>query len=324
MRRLVALGLLAVGMLPASAQAVPACPGPPLQTRVLASGQGTLESAIVDAKGRLIYTNGSTIFRLDAPGAQPKAIASVSSPGGIVMRPDGTLIVGQGDSFQNGLQGDYTHPASLLTLDPDTGATKVYATGLAMANGVALGPDGTIYGTNDSGQDVDRVLRSGQTQAGWAKVLSGNGAVVDATGRYLYVAQTFQPPAIQRIDLGDPSKITTYANSLDPTDLIAGLDGMTRDSAGRLYVAANGGGQVWRVDPSAGGATGTPCLLLGGLARFPDGPSMVVQGRDIEDGDSPFPATNLYVVTFGGDVIELRDAVPSASDANMCSCAGRT
>ena len=44
--------------------------------------------------------------------------------------------------------------------------------------------------------------------------------------------------------------------------------------------------------------------MLRGLAGFPDGPSAVALGAR----KGPFPATNLYVVTFDGRLIEIRNA----------------
>ena len=123
-------------------------------------------------------------------------------------------------------------------------------------------------------------------------------------GRWLYVNQTFQPAAVKRVDILHPDQVTTYVAPSDPIDLKAGLDGMTRDARDDLFLAANGAGQIWKATP---GPPPRLCLLVGGLAPFPSGPSAVAIGL----GHSPFPARNLYVVTFGGDVIEVPGVVPA-------------
>jgi sugar lactone lactonase YvrE len=302
----VRLGVAALGSAlalaaPPAAVAAPDCPGGPPVTHTLLSGQGLLESVIVDRQGRLVFSNPDGLVRLDAPGSPPKLLTPIDSPGGLALDSDGTLFAGYGDSISNGLVGDMTGPSGLLRIDTDTGAASLYATGLSMANGVARAPDGSIYASNDLGANIDRIV-DGQTERGWAHVQSGNGLAVDSTGRYLYVAQTFQPAAIQRVSLADPSQVTTYV-AADPADAGAGLDGLVRDAADTLFAAANGAGQIWRI-------AGNPpqiCVLLRGLPPFPDGPSAVAVGR----GDGPFPAQNLYVVSFGGSVIEVEDvAVP--------------
>ena len=251
---------------------------------------------IVDRQGRLFFTNEESVLRLDRRGAQPKVLAMVSEPGGLAFDVDGSLIVGFGNTASNGSVGDQTGPSGLLRVDPDSGAQSVYATGLSMANGLDRGPDGSFYASNDFGANIDRV-RGGVTERGWARVESGNGLVVDSSGRYLYVAQTFRPAAIQRVDLADPTRVTEYIRA-EPADMAAGLDGMTRDARDRLLVTANGAGEVWRIDTKP-----SICVLLDGLPGFPDGPSAVAVGSH----EGAFPAENAYVVTFDGKLIELVD-----------------
>jgi len=284
-----------------AALAAPDCPQP-TTSRVLLSDQGTLESVIVDRRGRLFFTTDGFLMRLDRPGAQPRVVTTVQNPGGLAIDEHGDVIVGFGNSAGNGAVGDVTGPSGLLRVDPDTGASQVYATGLSMANGVVRAPDGAYYATNDLGSNVDRVV-NGVTQRGWAHVDSGNGEAIDSTGRWLYVAQTFRPAAIARVDLMNPANVSTYVLA-DPPDWPAGPDGMTIDAADRLFVAANGAGQIWRVD-------GTPpriCVVLRGLPGFPDGPSAVAVGAR----RGPFPPTNLYVVTFDGHLIEIANAAIAA------------
>ena len=76
----------------------------------------------------------------------------------------------------------------------------------------------------------------------------------------------------------------------DMAAMLSFLDGLDIDDAGRLYVAANGAGQVWRVDPD-----GRICAIARGLGS----PSAVAVGG----AGTAFP--DLYAVTFGGDVIAI-------------------
>src|SRR2546430_10276137 len=107
------------GPLAASAAAVPDCPGNQ-PTRVVLSGQGTLESVISDAAGRLYYTDVSakTLMRLDFPGAAPQPLVTgIDSPGGLAFLPDGTLIVGYGDAAEKGATGASNPQAGLLRVN---------------------------------------------------------------------------------------------------------------------------------------------------------------------------------------------------------------
>lgn len=280
---------------PASAAAVTDCEAVP-ETNVLYQGDGVLESIGVDARGRLFFSDSTagTLMMLKRPGAEPATILEdIKGPGGIVFRRDGKLVMGQGNGLVDGAIGNLTPRARLVVVDPASGETRTLAEGLQMANGIARGPGQTIFASVDLGSGIDRI-RGGEVEVDWATPLSPNGLVVDSTRQFLFVAQTFTLAAIQKIPLDDPAAATTYY-SAGPTDVAAGFDGLTRDGSDRLYVAANGAGQVWRIDGPA-----AACSLLNRDA-FPDGPSDLAFGRP----RGAFPAANLYVTTFGGELIEL-------------------
>lgn len=284
-----------LGLVTAPATAAPDCSkGQTAFTPVL-SGQGVLESVIVDDGGRLFYTDTSlkALMRLDFPGAAPALVAGgIDAPGGLAIDGDGTILVGQGDGFVPGTLGNVSPAARLLRVHPDTGATSEFARGLRMANGVVRAADGTVYASSDVGVALDRVSADGTVVTNdWAQVISANGLAIDSTGRWLFAAQTFQPAAIQRVEIADPANVTTYA-AAGVTDWAAGPDGMDIDPSDRLVVAANGAGQVWRV-----GTDRRICVLARGLLF----PSAVAYGR----GTSGFSAGRLFVVTFSGVVAEV-------------------
>ena len=293
-RRVALLALAVLPLLAPPAAAAPDCPGGPFAMRKLATGQGTLESVIVHPNGRLYFTNESSLLRLDSPTGAPAVHTEAEEPGGLALLPFGGIIMGVGNSIANGTVGDQTGPSGLIRINPNSGSSRPYASGLSMGNGVDRGPDGSFYASNDFGSNIDRI-RSGETERGWAKVRSGNGLQVDSTGKWLYVAQTFEPAAIQRVEIANPQNVTPFAVA-PPEDSAAGFDGMDRDAADNLYVAANGAGSIWKVTPDA-----KMCVLLRGLPGFPDGPSAVAVGAH----GTAFPPQNLYVVAFNGDLIEI-------------------
>lgn len=294
-----ALVAASLALAPAAAEAAPDCEQMPRQ-RVLVSGLGTLESIAVDAKGRIYFTdagNGRLMF-LPRRHAKPRIVAEgIEAPGGLAFLPDGSLLVGFGDAIVTGASGAIDPQAGLLRYDPKTGETKPYVEGTTMSNGVVRGPDGAIYASNDVGLGIDRIV-DGVVERGWATILSSNGLVIDSTGRYLFAAQTFQPAAIARIELANPSNVETwFAAGL--ADLAAGPDGLARDAADNLYVAANSGGQVWKV-ANDGGSAGDVCSLA---TLAPLGPSALTFGR----GKQHFKRRHLYVTTFQGELIQLKN-----------------
>jgi gluconolactonase len=270
----------------------------------VATGQGRLESIASDRHGRLFYTDltENRLLRLDAPGAQPKVIATeMMRPGGLVFDRDGVLVAG----FSGGAFSGVPHNAGagLFIVDPETGAKTVFARGFDQANGLVRGPDGAFYTSNDIGGGIVRVARDG-TWAPWAGSPSPNGLVSNAGQTYLYAAQTFQPAEVTRFAFADPSSPTTFY-AAPAEDSTAGPDGLTRDGRDRLYVAANGAGQIWRVAADGSEA----CVLIRGLTL----PSNLAFGG----GARGFRASSLYVVTFSGELVELKnatDAPPAPSD----------
>ncbi len=146
-----------------AALAVPLCDPPPV-VRVLRTGLGVLESAIVDKRGRLFFTSQTwdglvgALLRMDHPDAEPDMVADgILSPGGLAFDDRGTLIVGFGDSLWGGLVGNVAGLAGLLLVDPETGSRETRITGLAMANGIACATDGSILASNDFGTHIDCV-----------------------------------------------------------------------------------------------------------------------------------------------------------------------
>jgi len=287
------LALLALGFAAPPALAVPDCGRMP-EPRLLLSGQGELESVVTDRRGRLYFDDitGQRILKLGRRGAKPRTLVpDVPGPGGLIFGQGGRLFAGFNAAEENGATA---REAGLLRINKRTGANSIYAQGMEGANGVALGPDNEIYTSNDFSTHIAKVVH-GEADVEWGQVLtSPNGLVVDPSGTYLYAAQTFQPAAVARIPLATGGTATNWF-SAPPADISAGLDGLTRDGRGRLYVAANGAGQVWRI-----GRDKQACVLWKGS---PLGPSMVAFGH----GSNParFGRRNLYIVNFQGDLIEL-------------------
>jgi gluconolactonase len=293
-RRALLAAVLAALVVPAQAHALADC-SPLPQKRTILTGQGQLESIISDARGRIFYTdimNSGRLFRLDAPGAEPKQLVQgINGTGGLAWDLDGSLVLGFNGGTQNSIS-DGTG-GGLLHVNPETGAQSPLATGMGMANGIVRGPDGEFYASNDFGHGIDRV-KSGVVEDDWSKVMTPNGLVVDTAGRYLYAAQTFKPASVARIDLSDPAKEEPYYEA-GPGDMQGGPDGMTRDDRDRLFVAVNASGEVWRIDTDR-----TACRVATGIMNA----SAVNWG-----GGAPgFPARNLYVVGFSGVLVELADA----------------
>lgn len=311
LRRIAALLALIALVLPVSgtAGAGPVthdpCPGAH-PTRQFVTGKGVLENLLFDGKGNLYVTGDDQLRRYDAAGNETVLIEGVHL-GGLAIGPDRALYLGIGNDIAESVRRTGSSAIWRVTRTNPLKYT-VYAEGFDMANGMWFDRAGNLYVSNDFGPGPVKIPRRNPSAwTVWGGQHGANGIVVDPTGRYLDAALTFdQASRIVRIPLKDPSRartiaaLSTGALTLEPgvhappyvggPVMPQGLDDMTRDAKGNLYVAANGpAGALLKVDPK----TGTACVLADGL----DLPSSVRFARAFG------PDTGkLYVTQFGGAI----------------------
>jgi len=280
---------------PPPALAADACAGWTMRT--IFSGLGVVEYLLPDGAGGLLISSGSRndIERLGRDGSQSVYLAGINAPGAMVRR-GGQLYITTGDAAASGATN--TADGTVLRVDLATKAVTTYSSGLVMPNGMTFSAAGDAYITRDIGtsSQVVKVPHAdpGHPQTMWANQGDTNGARVDPSQTWLYVSTTFNQPAdVYRIRLSDPGTIQTVASLASVGNALPkGLDDMTADAAGNLYIAANGSGELLRLDPVSGAA----CVVGSGLQN----PSAV------EFGAGPgWPADHLFVSGFDGTIREL-------------------
>ena len=280
--------------------ASPACS--PWAMRTVVSGLSVLEDLLPDGGGGMLLSSSShnSIERVSPDGTVTTVLAGVNAPGAQQLRGH-VVYFATGDATASGAMG--TADGTVDTLDLVTGRHATYATGLVMPNGMAFDGAGNAYVTRDV--DAPAGAHTGITripatdpahpQLDWAALEDTNGIAVDPGGRHLYADQTFTPDSsVFRIDLANPGTITKVASlqGAGGSPVPQGLDDMTIDGDGILYVAANSGGQIIRLDPRSAEA----CVIASGLMT----PSSLKFGRG-----AGWPQDHLFVVGFDGSLREL-------------------
>lgn len=273
-----------------------------------------------DVLENLLFADGSlwisdstagAIRRFDPAGAEMTGLPGVSSPGGLALGPDGLIYAGEGNAAAQAILR--TGAARVIRFDAasPSATEQVYASGFNMPNGMTFGPNDDLFVSNDFDVGLVRIPRSDPSSwSVFADVWGTNGLVVDPAGTNLYAAITFdQRSPIERIPLANPASHETAVQlsfgvaSLQPavhTDPdasaplagVKGLDDMTRDADGVLYVVANGTGELIRVDPS----TGAACLIASGL-RNPS--SVRIAPPEFAAGEA---TTTFFVTEFSGAI----------------------
>lgn len=289
--RLLAAAALAGSALLASPTSAGVSPCQPWRVTDLATGLGVLENLLPTTKE--IYFSGGGIKRFTR-GAAPTLFAAADNPGGIRVR-NGALWFVTGDGSKSGLFG--TADGTIQRVDLRTRKQTTVATGIVMPNGFTFLPDGSmltsrdVVGLNPTG--ITHVTAKGKVAPHWGTQGDSNGLAVDQTGRYLYSDETFTLPAnVYRTEIAHPANRVLVASLGGAAIPPKGLDDLMMSSSGILYVAANSGGQVIRVDPKTGGS----CVVADGLTTI----SSVRQGAG-----GAFPADRLYATTFTGRIAEI-------------------
>jgi len=293
---------------PPTAAATP-CDG--WTTTTVASGLGRLENLEPDGEGGMFVSDiqGNAIKRVTRDGTTT-TLASVPSPGGLRVR-DNVLYANSGNSAASGVTG--TADGTLERFDLGTGKRTTWATGLIMPNGLVRDAQGNAYASRDLGSDgkITKIPAADPVHpiGDWANIADTNGLAIDPTGQWLYASTTFNAPAsVYRIKLSDPTVIQEIAQlSSVGSPVPKGLDDLTIDAAGILYITANASGEVFRLDPK----TGAACVLASGFLNT----------SAVKFGSGPgWPDNHLFVSSWDGKVTELSPPAPAAGYTPTAEC----
>lgn len=289
----------------AAAQTVDPCEG--AVVREVATGLGSLENLEPDGTGGMLVSASSrdAIERVFPDGTTETVVADVTAPGGLRVREGGAALwFNTGDAAASGALG--TADGTLERFAFATGTRTLITDGLVMPNGLVFDAADNAYVSRDIGLDasVTRIPAAdrGAPEFGWAAIADSNGMAIDPTGTFLYVSSTFNAPAsLFRVTLADPSEVEEIFQFVTVGTIPAkGLDDLTIDADGVLYLTANGSGELFRYDP----ATNEACVLTDALMN----PSAVKFGAG--PGWSP---DALYVTGFDGRLVEVTLPVPPSS-----------
>ena len=213
---------------------------------LVASGFRFTEGPAVDAAGNLYFSDvpNSRIHKLDADGAVSVFVENSHSTNGLMFGPDGRLY-----GCQNGKQ-------RIVAYDRD-GKAATIAEGVE-SNDLVVNGAGGIYFTDPNRRRVWYVSPEGEKRVVDEGIERPNGiilwpdqgtlVVADTLGQFLW---TFRVEADGSLKYREPY----YAVRLTAGREGSGADGLSVDSAGRLYAATYAGLQVW--DP-----TGRSCGVI--------------------------------------------------------------
>jgi len=246
-------------------------PAAPAGAQPILSGLPAPDDLAFDAQGRLLFSDiqAGTVSRRESDGSVKTLARGIRNPEGIVVRPDGTLLVAEQLLNRGDVVDPQTHTVATWRVFPNrTGRDGIDGLGQDRAsNDVVLpdSPNGVVWRLSS---DASRVIQIGQ---GMVRPV---GADVDVHGN-VFVAD--EGGAIWKI-AGSPPTQVRVATLRIPDDVLVDRDGA-------LIVNTLGDGMVHLV-----AANGSVTSLLSGL-RNPQG--IAVDG-----------AGNLFVTEFDAGRID--------------------
>jgi len=271
----------------------------PARAEVIVEGKfHGAEGIAFNGEGRLFVTADDALWEITRDGAV-RRIADLQSSVGLAPIGERDLIVadfGPTNAITHGPNTD----GLVLRITPE-GKKSVLATGIADPNFVLLRKDGSLLVSDDFTRDIWEVnSKTGKVTLFSNAIAQPNGMALSEDGRSLFVAQIFRnfrkdvrpiecDNRVWRLPLrkGRPDGVPSV---LFQTSGVGCNDGLAMDSKGRLYVAANREGRIWRVDPKDGSA-----LLIAEQSA-----------ASIAFGEGKFDRTSIYVTELrGGRILKI-------------------
>ena len=241
-----------------AAPAQEARPGPeqisfPVQARVLVEGAfQRCEGIAFNGEGDLYVAGNGALWRVSTEG-EVTQIAELYSNLGLAPIGSRDILMadfGPTNRFNHGPNTD----GIVWRITPEGDKTRVVDGGLGDPNALWVRSDGNFLISDDATDEVFIADMEGRVGLLTDAVGHPNGIAMSADGSTLYVAQIFKSlrpmlpdGRLWAVPLGDDLQAGPAELIVDLGDSAAN-DGIALDEMGRIYVAANGAGQIWRVD----------------------------------------------------------------------------
>ena len=217
------------------------------------------EGIAFTGEGKLFVAGNSALWHVDTNGVTTR-VAELYSNLGLAGIGDRDILMadfGPTNRFDTGPNAD----GIVWRITPDGEKTRLLDGGIGDPNFVLVLDDGSFLVTDDATDEILLVRSDGRARLFTDAVGHPNGIALSPDGKVLYVAQIFESlrPLVMSgklwaLPLSDGDLAGPPALLADLGD-DAGNDGLAVDELGRVYVAANAHGKIWRVDPVTGEAT---------------------------------------------------------------------
>jgi sugar lactone lactonase YvrE len=264
------------------------------------------EGIAFNGEGDLFVTANRALWKVSTDGSAEK-VADLFTNLGIAAIGDRDILVadfGPTNAFRNQKNND----GIIWRITPEGEKTEVVK-GIGDPNFILVREDGSFLVSDDATNEIFLADLDGNLELFCTAVNHPNGLAFSLDGSSLYVAQIFlniRPVVpdnrVWEIELED-GKPKRAARLLTRTGPRAANDGLVVDKLGRIYIAANGEGKIWRYDPSNDG------IVL--IAENVYGAGSLAFGEGEFDRQSLY-LTTTYAAGRGGKVYRIPVGVEGA------------
>jgi sugar lactone lactonase YvrE len=245
------------------------------------------EGIAFNGEGRLFVAGDRALWEVDENGSVSRLVGLYSNLGLAPIGDRDLLMADFGPN--NAFDGNPVRDGIVWRITPEGDTTRVVDGGIGDPNFVLVLPDGSFLVSDDATDEIFRAWPDGSVEIFSRAIPHPNGMALSGDGNTLYVAQSFRQirpyvlddrlwavPLADGVPAGEPEVVARLGEQ-------ALNDGLALDSQGRVYVALNVQGTIWRFDP----AKGETVLVAEGLP----GAGSLAFGR------GSFDAHSLYVTS---------------------------
>ena len=265
------------------------------------------EGIAFNGEGRLFVSCNQGVWEVRTDGSAVR-LADLDSHLGLAGYGARDLLVadfGPTNAFRHGRNTD-----GVVWLVTPEGEKTPHATGIGDPNFIVVRRDRSYLVSDDALSDIYVVTPDGEVDLYATAVNHPNGLVLTEDESLLYVAQIFtniRPVVMDnaiwamRLEEGRPARDARLVVRADPEGAV---DGLAMDDGGRIYIAANRAGRIWRYDP------GTEEMLL--IAEGMPGVASLAFGEGEFDHESIY-ATTTFSFGRGGKLWRIPVGVTGAA-----------
>lgn len=214
------------------------------------------EGIAFNGEGRLFVAGDRALWEVDTGGSVTRLVQLYSNLG---LAPIGERDILMADfGPNNAFDGNPVRDGIVWRITPEGDTTRVVNGGIGDPNFILVLPDRSFLVSDDATDEIFRADLDGTVEIFSRAVAHPNGIALADDGRTLYVAQSFQRirpyvldgrlwamPLTDGMPAGEPAVVAQLGEQ-------ALNDGLALDANGRVYIAVNARGAIWRFDPASG------------------------------------------------------------------------